>query len=412
MDLISKFLDPEVVDFQSLKKIRDVLALPLSSFKFIDESQAKIIKSLFKIENIEQINVVDIEEPFKKLLRSKTTKTKVNKILKDDPELEEKLKKAISISFIIHRINREDVEKKTKEQKIIVIGLNNAGKTAILSKFGDKLGIKDLANLKPTRGIDHQKISTGDMELAIWDFGGQKDYRNKYLRQPEKYFFGIDLVIFVLDIQDTERYSEAIKYFDSIVEIITRLEMQPFFIAFIHKFDPDIRDNTDLQLNLELVQDLIKSVFKGKKLDYEVYLSSIFSMISKEPKFAQFLKEVMKEGAFIEASEQDKIEIIGKIVENSMNIMVQLSESVMKRFSEVENRITALEMRGKIIGRASGMAPRMAPSPIYASMSPPTPSVKDLKTPPPKPRGGLIARSAVVSELQELFAKRRMLNEN
>ena len=252
--LISQFLDPEVVDFRSLKKIRDILALPLSSFKFIDESQAKIINSLFKIESIEKINVVDIEEPFKKLLKSKRTKTKVNQILKNNPELEETLKKAISISLIIHRINREDVEKKKKEQKIIVIGLNNAGKTAILSKFGDKLGIKDLANLKPTRGIDHQKISTKDMELAIWDFGGQKDYRDKYLRKPEKYFFGIDLVIFVLDIQDTERYHEAIQYFDSIIEIISRLEIQPFCIVFIHKFDPDIRDNTDVQLNLYILQ--------------------------------------------------------------------------------------------------------------------------------------------------------------
>jgi len=48
----------------------------------------------------------------------------------------------------------------------------------------------------------------------LWDFGGQIDHREEYLKEPEKYFFGINLVIYVIDIQDTERYDESIEYFN------------------------------------------------------------------------------------------------------------------------------------------------------------------------------------------------------
>jgi len=64
------------------------------------------------------------------------------------------------------------ISQKRKDQKIIVVGLNNAGKTAILTQFGGRLGIKDLALLKPTRGVNRQEIKTKELNLHLWDFGG------------------------------------------------------------------------------------------------------------------------------------------------------------------------------------------------------------------------------------------------
>ncbi|MHA1148742.1 MAG: ADP-ribosylation factor-like protein [Promethearchaeota archaeon] len=410
LQTILKFLDTNEIDKSSLKKIKDVLNLPISTLKFLGR-ESQLITELFKIENIGEIAGIDIENPFKKLLHSKATKTKVQQILKNNPNFEEKVKKAITISLIIHRMKKEDIEIKKKEQKIIVLGLSNAGKTAILSKFGGKFGIKSLANLKPTRGLNRQKASTDEMNLAIWDFGGQHDYRDKYLRQPEKYFLGVNLVIFVIDIQSPELYDEAIEYFDSIISCITRLEENPYFLIFLHKYDPDLRSDSEVLLNVELLQDLVKSLFENKGLDYEMYLSSIYSMISREPKFARFLKDFMKDEAFIETSEEDRLEQIGKIVENAMNMMIQMSESMMKQFSALETRIAALEVK-KTSG-APSHGPAVVPTPLAVSPPPPPPPpvAKGPRIPPAAPQGGMSARAAIVRELQELFAQRRKFME-
>ena len=149
--LISKFLDSETVDFKVLNKIKDVQDLPLKSFKFLTDDDAQLIEELFKVETIGDLIRLEQEEPFKDLLRLKSSKTKTLQILKNNPGLESKVKKAITISLIIVRIKKETIDTKKQEQKIIVVGLGNAGKTAILTKFGGKFGIKDLARLKPTR---------------------------------------------------------------------------------------------------------------------------------------------------------------------------------------------------------------------------------------------------------------------
>ena len=411
-ELISKFLDSDTVDFKVLKKIKDVQDLPLKSFKFLTDDDAQLIEELFKVETIGDLIRLEQEEPFKDLIRLKVSKTKTLQILKNNPELESKVKKAITISLIIVRIKKETIDTKKQEQKIIVVGLGNAGKTAILTKFGGKFGIKDLARLKPTRGLDRQRIETKELTLSVFDFGGQATYRDKYIKEPEKYFLGVDLALLVIDVQDVDKYDEAIEYFDSIIEVIDRLEVRPFFMVFLHKYDPDIRDDTEVQLNIELLQDLIKTLFQGKNLDYEVYLSSIFSLISKEPQFAKYLKDFMKDEAFIESSGGDKMDQLNDIVEKSMVLMVQLSESMMKQFSEMEERIIALESGKKVAAKPDLSHPPTAPTPISTNVPPPPPGPPSSLKPPPSPQqGGGSARSAVFSELKGLFAKRRALNE-
>ncbi len=170
---------------------------------------------------------IDQENPFKKISRSKKKKILINLIKKNDPEFEEKLKKAITISLIIQRIKRKSVAEELKDQKIIVLGLNNAGKTAILSKFGGKLGIEKLASLQPTRGVNRQEIKTENARIHIWDFGGQVDHRREYLESPDQYFFGLDLLIYVIDVQAPDRYDESMEYFTQIITEILKLEENP-----------------------------------------------------------------------------------------------------------------------------------------------------------------------------------------
>ena len=188
------------------------------------------------------------------------------------------------------------VKNRKKAQKVVVIGLDNAGKTAILTKFGGRLGITDLANLKPTKGVDRHYIESekSDLDLYIWDMGGQLEYRNKYLENPEQYFLEIDLLIYVIDVQDEDRFPESFEYFEEVLKILALLEENPFILIYIHKVDPDLKHEPEVLLNIELLKDNLNQLLTHYGFDYEAYLTSIFSLISNEPEFSKYIKEVMK----------------------------------------------------------------------------------------------------------------------
>ena len=404
-----KFLDKSVVKkFKSgsIKTIDDILDLPALAFKFLRAVDVKLISNFYNITQIKEFRYLDQDAPFELIGRSdKKKRGQIKELLTIDTEIEEKIKKAIIISLIAHRIKNESVIIEKKEQKVIVIGLSNAGKTTILSKFGGELGIKDLTRLKPTKGVERKEVKSSNLKLNIWDFGGQEEYRAKYFLEPEKYFLRIDLIIYVIDLQDPDLYQESLEYFDKILNNINRLEEYPYILIFLHKFDPDLKDDNEILLNVEYLKDEIKLLFQDKKkYDYDIYLSSIYSMIAKEPKFAQYLKNTMERTATLEDPSISKIEGVASILETTLNGVIRLSESVMAQFNEVNRRLASIEA-----GRPTYSSPiNTSPAPIYSTSSPPqflTPQKSSKK----KVEQSTKARAAILKELQLLFNKRNKL---
>jgi len=397
--LISKFLDKsKVLNFEKLNSIDDIINLPISAFNFLNDADATLISDLFQINNIGQLNSLDPSQPFEILLEDKKNKKRIEHLLQTDLEIEDKLIKAVTISNIISKIKEESISYLKKEQKVIVVGLGNAGKTTILKKFGGQIGIKDLARLKPTKGAERQEIVTSDLILIIWDFGGQEEYREMYLQEPHRYFLNIDLVIYVIDLQAPGNYTESIEYFKKILEIFEKLEENPHILIFLHKYDPDLKDNPDILLNVEFVKGLIKQAFTDrKKFDYEIYLSSIYSILAREPKFSRYLKETMVKTATLS---DHKLEGMSSVLESTLNGIIRLSETVMHQFSEIERRLINLENTN----------PSKFQSPIhpseYSSPTKLTPPTRSKSSRSGTRRGSEKARSAVLKELKELIEKR------
>ena len=400
--LISKFLDKtKVINFDKLDTMDSVLNLPISAFNFLSDADVDLIYKLFQISSISQFSSLDPAQPFVTLYKDKKTKKKIEHLLQADLEIEDKVKKAVIISNVIYKIKEESISFLKKEQKVVVVGLSNAGKTTILKKFGGEIGIRDLAKLSPTRGVDRQEIITSDILLLIWDFGGQEEYREMYLKDPNKYFLKVDLIIYVIDLQDPEKYNESIQYFDKIIDIIEKLEENPYILIFIHKYDPDLKDNPELLLNIEYVKDLIKNIFRErKKLDYDIYLSSIYSLLAKGPKFSRYLKETMQKTATLS---DYKLEGMASILESTLNGIIQLSEVVMEQFNELDSRMSAIE------GGEPGpkTSPSSPPTPEYTTTLPFTShsSKADQKTVVHKRERKV--REAVLDELKELLKKRK-----
>ena len=401
--IFAKFIDPKVA--KKLKTIDEVLDLPISVYKFVDEELSQNLEDNFRLINIGDAAKLNKENPFAGLLElvipedstevseeKEKLEIKIQEINENNPNLVKDLKKAITISSIIKSIKKESIEEKKTGQKIIVVGLHNAGKTAILTKFGGRLGIGDLASIKPTKGVDRKHVKTSTLDLFIWDFGGQEALRKKYFKNPEKYFLQLDLLIYVIDVQDSEKFDESFDYFNDILDMLITLEENPYILIFIHKYDPDLRDDPTVLLNVEFLKDNLKDLFEtlNNDFDYEIYLTSVFSLISNEPKFSKYIKNVMKAFSVTDPTYK-KVEGLGRILEETMNAVIRLSESLSTQLNELDSRLRAIESGAFQIAQ-SGM-----PIEIHT----PNHTIE---------RGAASARSQVLSELKDLFAKKRGLD--
>jgi len=64
--------------------------------------------------------------------------------------------------------------------KIVVTGLDNAGKTSLLIALEKKFAYEsDLKKLKPTVRINRDNFTFLNQKIVRWDFGGQEKYRDE-----------------------------------------------------------------------------------------------------------------------------------------------------------------------------------------------------------------------------------------
>ena len=88
-----------------------------------------------------------------------------------------------------------------KEMRILMVGLDAAGKTTILYKL--KLG--EIVTTIPTIGFNVETVDYKNISFTVWDVGGQDKIRPLW----RHYFQNTQGVIFVVDSNDRDRVGEA-----------------------------------------------------------------------------------------------------------------------------------------------------------------------------------------------------------
>ncbi|MHA2008220.1 MAG: ADP-ribosylation factor-like protein [Promethearchaeota archaeon] len=401
--VFTKFLDPNAAKLNKLHTIEDILKLSINTFKFIDKEEFSMIKKLLDISTIRDASTLNKENPFEDLIKieesdesivlKENLKEKIEELKIKYPTLEGKLKKTVTISFLISSVEEEKDVLEVTGQKVLVAGLDEAGKTATLSKFGGRLGISETIATHPTKGVVRMKFGTTNLTLFLWDLGGQEEYRESYLRNPEKYFVQLDLLIYVVDVQDPDRFDESLNYFSRILDSIILLEENPYVLIFIHKFDPDLKNDPKILLNVELLKDNLRDLLKTKEFEFqvEIYLTSIYSLISREPQFAKYIKNMMSTHYSLTDPTVRKVEGLGKTLEETLNAVIRLSESISTQLNDLDSRLRAIEA-GAFQAAQSGL-------PLEIS-NPSTSSTRVQEN----------ARLQVLNELKDLFGKRRSLD--
>lgn len=93
------------------------------------------------------------------------------------------------------------LKKSDKEARILVLGLDNSGKTTILKKLSDE----DIEHIMPTQGFNIKSVVHDGFKLNVWDIGGQKTIRPYW----KNYYDNTDALVYVIDSADKRRLDEA-----------------------------------------------------------------------------------------------------------------------------------------------------------------------------------------------------------
>ncbi|CAI5735413.1 unnamed protein product [Hyaloperonospora brassicae] len=130
-----------------------------------------------------------------------------------------------------------------RESRIMIIGLDGAGKTTFLYKI--KLG--DLVTTIPTIGFNVETFEYKNIKFTAWDIGGQEKIRSLW----KHYLSNNDAVIFVVDAADVDRIDEAKEALHLIFEADELAQTK--LLVYANKQDqPDALSADELRERLEL----------------------------------------------------------------------------------------------------------------------------------------------------------------
>ncbi len=160
------------------------------------------------------------------------------------------------------------------------MGLQNSGKTSIILSLqkNAKINLLSYTSVKPTKNIAPTEIKDGDIDFLLWDFGGQESLRIDYLKKLNTYLTGTTKIIYVIDVQDIDKYELSLEYFNNIIQVLKDEKISSIKLSiFFHKFDPYLDINE--KVVSKVVTDFTEII--PPNLDYELFKTSIYTVFRK-----------------------------------------------------------------------------------------------------------------------------------
>ncbi len=140
-------------------------------------------------------------------------------------------------------------------QDMVLVGLEGAGKTSIISRVFKFFSADDLVQLTPTVLVDASFFSLNIIQrpISVLDLGGQEQFLWHHLNNPE-IFTNANIIIYVVDVQRLDRLKKVLTYFNNIKAILQKSPNAPREFLLLHKFDKSKRDELNFVLPTVLVQ--------------------------------------------------------------------------------------------------------------------------------------------------------------
>ncbi len=279
-----------------------------------EETKSVVIKDFFKSSVI--INELDEALKFKpdtligidKISSEKLIDNNVNNIeelahlsLESLPSIKEIPNNVLTKWVKVAQVLEKAIKEKTRtHKKLLMIGLDNGGKTSILAVLQDKFSI--IKSLLPTRGVKREKLDFFGYPILSWDLGGQVQYREKlYFNRPELFFTEADLILYVIDTQDSDRFAETANYFRQVLKVLKDLDEFPPILVVLSKSDQDIRTSLEWQNNVSAIKNKFNNIVREhEKTTISYSDTTIYQRETIMQMFSEALKLVSETSEIIE----------------------------------------------------------------------------------------------------------------
>ncbi|MHA1380823.1 MAG: ADP-ribosylation factor-like protein [Candidatus Helarchaeota archaeon] len=305
---------------EKIKSLKQLATYDLINIKGIDIKAAATLRNILHVNTIEELAL-------KKITEEQFLMLKLLGISEYDLNV---------LSFICRLIYEERIGEDFVACKTLIVGLDNAGKTAILNVIQNKLNLNLMSKLTPTIGVNRKILEKYGMKHIVLDLGGQSKYRDEYIQKAEDYFLGVEFLIFVVDVQDPNRFEEAADYFKKILDILEVIKERPEILVIIHKVDPDIDDNPEIIKSIEFLHNQYDEILKDKDFEYNIIKYSIFYVIGENKSVINNIRSFFTTKAeYVHKEDEEIKDLINRI----MNVLVDLSTSLEQRISNIEGSI-------------------------------------------------------------------------
>mmetsp|Transcript_609 Transcript_609/g.1180 ORF Transcript_609/g.1180 Transcript_609/m.1180 type:complete len:198 (+) Transcript_609:32-625(+) len=108
-----------------------------------------------------------------------------------------------------------------EERRMVLLGVDNAGKTTTLEQLKCLFGGKGMApeRIAPTIGMNIGRLQIDKVVAVFWDLGGHASFRSVW----HNYYPEVQGIMFIVDSADTKRMEEAKKV---LVEVLNHEKLQ------------------------------------------------------------------------------------------------------------------------------------------------------------------------------------------
>ncbi|MBD3195890.1 MAG: hypothetical protein GF317_12585 [Candidatus Lokiarchaeota archaeon] len=196
--------------------------------------------------------------------------------------------------------------------KISLVGLSGCGKTSLYSVAFAAKSPEDTKSLSPTILYETRRHPFLGLQVGIFDFGGQEQYRKEYMEKPEV-FKGTDILIPIVDLHDPESFEKAKEYFEGLLDIYRKNNEKPKIFLFYHKYDTEDYQKELLDTNVKKAREIFEEMFK--EYGFKSYLTSIYD----QDKLAKIFRDILISSyeelkGHVEKAEKQLEEINAKII--------------------------------------------------------------------------------------------------
>lgn len=135
--------------------------------------------------------------------------------------------------------------KRENEPRVLILGLDNAGKTTILNTLGEAEEVPSAAAPEgPTQGFNVKDVNRNGNRAKLCDLGGQRALREYW----QDYYANTDCIMYVVDASDQRRLEEANAAFIDVLQGVPNVPV----LVFANK--QDLATAKDPQMIAELLQ--------------------------------------------------------------------------------------------------------------------------------------------------------------